>query len=229
MSREDNLFEKVEEVTHRLDRAYEWSNLGNKEDPFEELVFIVLSTRTSEEFYRRTFQRVKQLTGTWDRLPELPLEELEEVIDEAGLARKKAQTLQKVAGKLQELVGEVSLDVLTAMETDEAEEFLLDLHGVGPKTAKCILLYSLDREVFPIDTHCVRVMNRLGWLDTEARRFTKAQMNRIEERVPPHLRKTLHVRLVQHGRSTCTNTNPRCEQCPVKDLCRYYQSKQNTQ
>jgi len=229
MSKATEEFENVEVVTERLDSKYEWSNLGNKDDPFEELVFIVLSMRTSEEFYRRTFERVKQLAGNWNRLPDLSLEELEEVIDEAGLARKKAKTLKKVSQRLQQLVGEVSLDILEEMDTVEAEEFLLDLHGIGPKTAKCILLYSLGREVFPIDTHCVRVMNRLGWLDTKARRYTKAQMNRIEARVTPKCRKTLHVRLVQHGRSTCTNTNPECKQCPIQELCEFYQSSKDKQ
>jgi len=222
MNENDPYFDNVREVSVRLDQAYEQSQLGNKDDPFEELVYIVLATRTDEDDYQRTFERVKNLVGEWNRLPDVPVDELEAVIGEAGLARKKAQTLMRTATKLRDEVGEVSLDILGDMDTREAEDFLLEFYGVGPKTAKCVLMYSLDRLVFPVDTHCVRVGNRLGWLDTEARRFTKAQMHRIEERVPGDLRKSLHIRLVQHGRVVCVAGKPRCAECPLTDLCDYF-------
>lgn len=223
MTPADEHFSNVQKVTRRLAELYPSTNLGNKDDPFEELVYIVLATRTREEFYRRTFEHVKELVdGDWNHLPDVPAEELEAAIGEAGLARKKTRTLKGVASTLRNEVGDVSLDFLEEMGVKEAEDFLLQMHGVGPKTAKCVLMYALDRPVFPVDAHCVRVGHRLGWLDTEAHRYTKAQMRRIEERVPPDLRKPLHIRLVQHGRAICSEREPRCGECPLTDLCDYY-------
>jgi endonuclease III len=223
MGRDPDFFENVREITERLDEMHERSDLGNKDDPFDELVYIVLSTRTEESLYKRTFERVKKLVGDWNHLPEISLQKLESAIEEAGLTSKKARTLKRIASRLQKKRGEVSLDHLKEMRTKKAEEFLLDLHGVGPKTAKCVLMYSLDRPVFPVDTHCVRVANRLGWLNTTARRYTKSQMDRIQERVPSELRKMLHVRLVQHGRSICTDRDPTCEDCSLSEFCDHFQ------
>lgn len=219
---DNNWYRDVNEVTERLDSLHPDSNLDNKDDPFEELVYITLSNRTREEYYRRAFYRVKNLVEDWNRLPEVSDEDLETAIGESGLARKKTRTLKKAATFLQVEVGEVSLDFFEEMGTEEAEDFLLKMHGVGPKTAKCVLMYALDRPVFPIDTHCVRVCNRIGWLDTKARQYTKVEMQRIEERVPPKLRKTLHIRLVQHGRKVCVDDKPHCERCPLTDLCDHY-------
>ena len=225
MNRSRNSFANAREVAGRLGKMYRWHELDNKDDPFEELVYIVLATRTTEEYYQRTFKRVKQVVGHWNRLPKVSVDKLRSAIGEAGLAQKKARALKRAATQIQKETGSVSLDFLRNMNTREAENFLLKLHGVGPKTAKCILMYSLERRVFPVDTHCVRVGNRLGWFDTTARRFTKAQMRRIEEQIPPDLRKPLHIRLVQHGRSVCTKQNPKCGGCPLTDMCDYYRTK----
>ncbi|MCS3633699.1 endonuclease III [Salinibacter ruber] len=217
-------FNNVAEVTERLEEEYPSSNLGNKERPFDELVYTVLANRTREEYYQRAFGRVKDLVKDWNQLPDVEDEDLAAAIGDAGLGRKKARTLKHAASLLQNDMDEVSLDFLENMSTEDAEDYLLRIRGVGPKTVKCVLMYALDRTVFPVDTNCARVGNRTGWLESSARRYTKAQMHRIEERVPSRLRRSLHIRLVQHGRRTCTDGKPHCDSCPLNDLCDYYEA-----
>jgi len=98
---------------------------------------------------------------------------------------------------------------------------LLSLPGVGRKTARCILMYSLGREVFPVDTHCWRVAIRLGWIApscSNGRCYPK-DMDALQEKIPPELRYTLHVNMVSLGREICTMRQPKCPDCPLTHLC----------
>jgi len=108
---------------------------------------------------------------------------------------------------------------LRRMETDEAESYLTSLPGIGIKTARCILMYSLNREVFPADVHCYRIMERLGWLVWQGR-TSRTIADFAQQCVPPHLRRNLHIRFVQHGRHICTSRVPKCGICILNNLCR---------
>jgi len=221
---EEGYFDNVYAVADRLDEAYEPTNLGNKNDPFEELVYVVLSTRTHERHYKAAFRRVKETAGHWGNLPEVETRDLKEAIGSAGLAAKKARNLKAAADQIREHTGSVSLDFLYSMDTRDADLFLRSLPGIGIKTARCVLMYALDRPVFPIDTHCRRVGNRLGWFDEPSRQIPLERLRDIEAAVPENLRKLLHVRLIQHGRAVCLARAPKCESCVIRDLCDYYQT-----
>lgn len=221
-------FVDIFEVFERLDQAYEETDLGNKDDPFDELVYIVLSTRTREIFYQEAFERVRMLVEDWNQLPDTPIADLAEAIGEAGLASKKARVIKRAASDIQDHAGEVTLRFIEDMDTKEAEEFLMSLHGIGVKTAKCILMYSVGREVFPVDTHCLRVGVRLGWLSSASRKRSHRHMQSIEDAVPAGLRKVLHVRLVQHGRRACTLNSPACHVCVLNDLCEYVRQNEGS-
>jgi len=220
----ESYFKNVYAVTRRLDEAYESTNLGNKDDPLEELVYVMLSTRTIERQYRAAFQRVKETVGCWDELPETETKDLEKAIGSAGLAAKKARYLKAAVTQIRERIGKVSLDSLREMDTPKADLFLRSLPGVGTKTAQCVLLYALGRPVFPMDTHCRRIGNRLGWFDEPSRRIPLGRLREIEAAIPEKLRKPLHVRQIQHGRAVCLAKAPKCESCVIKEFCEYYQT-----
>jgi endonuclease III len=223
---DNGYFVDIFEVFERLDQIYEETDLGNKDDPFDELVYIVLSTRTREIFYQEAFERVRTLVVDWNQLPDTPIDDLVEAIGEAGLASKKARVIKRAASDIQDRAGEVTLRFIEDMDTKEAEGFLMSLHGIGVKMAKCVLMYSAGREVFPVDTHCLRVGARLGWLSSASRKRSRKHMQSIEDAVPAELRKVLHVRLVQHGRRMCTMNSPACHACVLNDLCEYAQQEE---
>ncbi|MGD2048685.1 MAG: endonuclease III, partial [Chloroflexota bacterium] len=121
--------------------------------------------------------------------------------------------------------GELSLDFLNDMSVEEALEWLTDLHGVGPKTASIVLLFSFGRPVFPVDTHVHRVSGRLGLIGPKVTADKAHQI--LENMGDPDTYYAMHLNLIRHGREICTARNPKCEQCPLRERCDYYQKLQD--
>lgn len=192
--------------------------LGNKRNPLDELVYIQLSVRTREMSYQGTYPTLRRLVGgAWERLLSTPELGALRVMESGGMARVKLARLRAQFEQLRERFGRVTLEPLRHMSTEEAEGVLRSLPGVGPKVARCVLLYSFDRDVFPVDSHCHRVLSRLGFLPTAV--HVKAGHDFLQDLVPPPIRRSLHVNLVRHGRDTCTPGVPRCLDCPLLSLC----------
>ena len=113
--------------------------------------------------------------------------------------------------------GGISLDFLRRWPTDRIKEYLLDLPGVGPKTAACVLLFSLRRPVLPVDTHVHRVTRRLGLIGP---RTTAEQAHEVlAGAVPPQKVYAFHVLLIEHGRKVCHARRPACGECALNDIC----------
>ena len=133
------------------------------------------------------------------------------------MGRVKADRLRGQLLGIRARFGKVSLARLRDMSNEEAEDFLRSLPGVGPKVARCVLLYSLDRELFPVDSNCHNVLFRVGLLPAHI--HVKADHDYLQPLVPIGLRRSLHVNLVHHGRAICVPGTPRCDICPIVDLC----------
>jgi endonuclease III len=192
--------------------------LGNKRNPLDELIYIQLSVRTREAAYQTTYQDLRRVVGgAWDRLLLVPERRALSVMEPGGMARLKLDRLRAQIASLRARFGRATLAPLRGMPTPEAETILLSLPGVGPKVARCVLLYSLGRDVFPVDSNCHRVLSRLGFLPQDV--HLKAAHNFLQDLVPLHLRRSLHVNLVRHGRAICVVGRPRCESCPILALC----------
>lgn len=207
----------VREVNRRLSNHYNPTRLGNKDDPLDELVFIILSGKTQESTYADTFDRLQRRFQSWDAAEQAGQEAIEAVIHRAGLSRKKSRAIAALLSAVREKTGAVNLSFLHDMDDQIAYAFLVQLPGVGPKTAKCVLAYSLGRPAFAVDAHISRIVRRLGW--SRHHRLTDRVHERIEDMIPPEYRLSLHVNLVLHGRATCTERAPNCSNCVLADLC----------
>lgn len=208
----------VEQVTRALVRKFGRPTLGNKKNPFNELLYIVLSSRTPPSNYQDTYRSLRRKFKTADSLAEASPEEVAGAIEHGGLQNKKARAITAIASELERRFGRVTLAPLKRMQTDEAEEFLLSLPGVSTKTARCVLMYALDRPVFPVDVHCHRVSRRLGWAPSGVD-ITKHRANELQDGVPEHLRRDLHVGMILLGRQYCLPKSPRCRRCPLLEFC----------
>jgi endonuclease III len=206
------------EISALLAQRYGTAPLGNRADPLEELIFIQLSIRTREETYVNVFEALNRaLDGNWARLLRIPDAELLPLLHGGGMASIK---LARLRGQLVHIIarfGAATLDPLHDWSDEQAEGFLRSLPGVGPKAARCVMLYSLGRHVFPVDSHCRRVLQRLGFLPSGTDR--KAADDILQVLVPRPLRHDLHVNLVHHGRTLCVPRRPRCRECPLRQLC----------
>jgi len=204
-------------VERRLREQYGQPRHHNKRDPLAELVFILLSTQTREAEYRRTFTALWSRYRSWRKVLDAPSAELEELIRFGGFARRKVALLKSLLQTVRDDCGDVSLRFLRGMPDDEAERYLTALPGVGPKTARCVMMYSLDRDVLPVDTHVWRIAGRLGWHSGGKHPEHRASRE-LEQSIAPRLRSSLHVTMVAHGRAVC-RASPRCEACALSDLC----------
>ena len=202
-----------------LSPAYRTPRLGNRRHPVSELIFIILSARTRANEHEAAFRTLRRAFRTWERVRDAPLRDLQHTIRSAGLSRIKARQIQALLRRLTVDFGSLSGHALRSMPTADLEEYLLSLPGVGLKTARCVMLYSLDRDVFPVDTHCMRLFHKLG-LTPRRMRFEQAQ-DPLQSLVPTSIRYSLHVNTVAHGRRTCLPRAPRCGTCPIRTICQH--------
>jgi endonuclease III len=209
--------DRIGEIASLLQNKYPATNLGNKTNPLDELLFILLSLQTNEDLYIRSYAAFKKAFPKWDDVVNTKVSKIERVIQESGLAKQKAVHIHSIAKKLRADFGRVTLAPLRRMDSTEAERYLLSLPGVGIKTARCVLMYALGHDVFPVDTHCARVMDRLQLITWNGKRL-ETVANAAQEIVPPDLRKHLHILLVQHGRSVC-RSKPNCYSCVLAATC----------
>jgi endonuclease-3 len=106
------------------------------------------------------------------------------------------------------------------MNREEAEDYLLSLPGVGPKTAAVVMLFAFGIPVMPVDTHVYRVSRRLGLVPEGA--SIKETQRILEGIVPQGKYLSLHLNLIRHGRRICKARSPRHEECALRTLCDYY-------
>lgn len=200
-----------------LKERYGSPRLNNKDDPLDELFFILLSQMTTGPSYERVFSRLKAEVPVWQRLLSMELRELISLTAEAGLSNQKAPRILAIANRLSEDFGAVTLEPLRLMDDEACERYLGSLPGVGVKTAKCVMMYSLDRKVLPVDTHVGRLGSRLHLVPEGTPASRAAAL--IETATPPDIRYDFHVTGVAHGREVCRALRPRCAACVLADLC----------
>lgn len=186
------------------------------------LVQTILSQQTTRQNCQRAFgQLLDKFAGDWRRCQIAPRADLEEAIACAGLAKQKSTRIQALLARLEEERGDYSLEFLREMTPDDARDYLTSFKGVGPKTAAFTLMYAAGMALFPMDTHIFRICERLGWLD--AGQSSKQAHRRMEEMIPAGQHYAAHMVLVRHGREVCHARSPACEDCPLGDICLYYQ------
>ena len=213
----------LEAIARILKRRYGDFDHFNRHNPLEELIFIICSVQTAEVSYRRTFRALRDEFKTFDRLNEAPAEYLARPLKPGGLSEQKSKSLRRIFDTICEEFGRLTLSPLKDYSDDECEAFLTSLPSVGKKVARCVMMYSLDREVFPVDTHCWRIARRLGWVRTTTSdgHCSHRDMDRLQEKIPPKWRFSLHVNFISLGREFCTAaTKPDCIACPISTHCR---------
>lgn len=190
---------------------------GNKLDPLSEVLYILLSLQTSQKNCQGSYRALRHAFPRWSLLADASADDIRKPINFAGFGRQRSEKIASIIKRIKSDNGRVSLSFLRRLDTDAAEEYLVSLPGVGKKTARCVLMYSLGREVFPLDTHCARVLSRLGFHIPQG--SLRRCEDRIQDLVPARLRHSLHVTMVSLGRDICTSSNPRCDRCPLHSLC----------
>ncbi|MEA2435393.1 MAG: endonuclease [Actinomycetota bacterium] len=177
----------------------------------------VLSQATSDLNSGRAFASLKERFPAWEEALAAPVGSIADAIRAGGIADVKARRIKSLLQEIKEREGKLDLSRLDRVTDEEATEYLLSFHGVGPKTVACVLVFSMGRDAFPIDTHVLRVAKRLGWISAKLSAEGAAQT--LAPKVPPKIRYYLHLALIEHGRKVCKASRPLCSTCAVFDLC----------
>lgn len=222
----DELTKKTLAV-HRLLIKVHGEQEWRSREPINVLISAILSQNTSDVNRDQAWRRLKSRFPTWNYVLEADTREIAEAIRPGGLADIKAPRIQKALRTIKEEQGKLSLNFLRSMEAGEAKRWLMSLKGVGPKTASIVLLFSLGKPAFPVDTHVHRVSLRLGLIPAGTSREKAHEI--LEELLPPEIYYTFHLNMIAHGREVCKAQNPRCEVCVLKDLCDWFAEAELTE
>lgn len=188
--------------------------------PLDELIGTILSQATADVNTARAYAELTARFPTWEAVMDAPPEAVSAAIRSAGLSQIKGPRIQNALRHIQRERGELSLDFLAEMPLDEALAWLMRIDGVGPKTAAIVMLFSLGRPAFPVDTHVHRVAGRLGLIPP--RTSANKAHDLLAALGPPESYYPLHINLIHHGREICHARNPYCHLCPLQDLCDDY-------
>ena len=186
-------------------------------DPVDVLIETILSQNTSDANSGRAFACLKASFDNWEAVASAPAEGIAEVIKCGGLSQIKAIRIKQVLQQIEREQGHIALDSLKSKTMTEAEDYLMRLPGVGPKTASCVLLFSLGKPSLPVDTHIFRVAKRLGLIDSKVT-IDKAP-GLLQKQVPPSRVYQFHVHMIEHGRRVCHARQPSCYRCVLKRIC----------
>jgi len=216
----DETRKKAEKICKILIREYGDEVSERRLPPIDELVMTILSQHTNDINMFRAFESLKETYSTWEEVLDAPQGELAVCIRSSGMYNLKAKRIQATLREIKERVGKLDLSLLETMDIPQAKAWLNSLHGVGPKTAAIVLLFSFGLPVLPVDTHVWRVTKRLGIIEKDVSREKAHDL--LEKILPRDCIPSLNKNLVRHGREICRAQNPRCAECFLKKLCDFY-------
>lgn len=205
---------EIRAVMETLAATYHGRGSVELGDPYKVLVATIISQRTREEQTTEVSERVFAQYPDVPSLAAASEPELYALLDGSQYRETKAPRLIALAKILSEQFGGNVPGDLDA---------LLRLPGVGRKTANCVLIYAFNAAAICVDTHCHRIVNRLGWVNTKTPDQTEKALEKI---MPRDLWAGSNRFFLQHGRAICLPTIPRCTQCPIRKQCAYGQDGQ---
>jgi endonuclease-3 len=211
----------VRRVCEALEHSYGSPRLGNPRDPLDDLVYVILSNKTSAATAKNVFRQVKTRFPDWGDVLGTRIRALRSILKPAGLSAVKSRQIYRALRKISEDFGSCSLRALRKAQRKDVQDYLTSLPGVSEKVAKCIMIYTLGFEVLPVDVHVHRICTRLGW--TVRKRADQCH-EELEALVPSGRRFIFHVGCVAHGRTVCRPANPKCQSCVLSRYCDYYKS-----
>lgn len=179
-------------------------------DPFRSCISCMLSAQSLDSNTAKATKALFALARTPQKMLELSDEQVAAAIKPCGLYNNKARNIRKFCtALLAEHDGVVP----------KTRKGLLSLPGIGRKCADIVMSFVFDDNVIAVDTHVHRVCNRIGLTDSKVAEKTAQQ---LEDRSPDWALRDGHFWLIQFGKKICTSRSPKCEGCPVNDLCEYY-------
>ena len=206
-------------VYRRLETALGLPDWGRPLPALDELVSTILSQNTNDCNRDVAFQALTAHYPSWEAVRDAPEAGVVAAIRPAGLANQKGPRIQAVLRQITAERGGLDLEFLRDLPVEDGLAWLTRFNGVGPKTASIVLLFSLGKAAFPVDTHVHRVSGRIG---LRPDKMTAEEAHGYLARLfDPAQYGPAHMNLIRLGRLICHARGPQCPRCPVRDLCAF--------
>lgn len=213
---------RLEEIHRRLLAFYGKPAERIVWDPLKQFIYSLLSSRTKTEVTFEVVEHLESHFGSWKKLRDAPVAEIEEAIRPITFPEKKAVQLKQALAQITQRCGSLSLDFLHAYRTDKIRTWLERFDGVGSKTSGAVVNFSsLRRRALCVDSHHLRVAERLGFVPkgADARETETHLMEMVPTDWSPLMLDEHHTLIKIHGQQTCRLHHPLCRRCPLLDLC----------
>ncbi|MDE1829518.1 MAG: endonuclease III [Thaumarchaeota archaeon] len=181
-------------------------------NPLSILIGTVLSARTRDENTSAVVKKLFSRYKTARQLARAKVSDVEKIIKSTGFYRVKARRIIEVAS---------IIDSKYAGKVPQTLDKLIELPGVGRKTANCVLVYAFDKPAIPVDTHVHRISNRLGLVHTKTPEDTEMELMR---KIPREHWVRINDIFVMYGQNICKPISPMCSVCRIKKMCSYYRT-----
>lgn len=201
----------VQKILSALRRRYPRGSKpwAQRSDPFRTLVATILSAQTTDAQVDRVTPGLFRRFPSPQALAKAKVRDARRIIAPVGLHQAKAKNIAAAARMLVERFGG---------EVPRTREELMQLPGVGRKTANVVLIKAFGIPAMPVDTHVFRVARRIGLARGKTPEKVEKDLVRI---IPRRQLGAAHFWLIHHGRTLCTARNPKCPECPVAPFCEY--------
>ena len=181
--------------------------------PFRILIATVLSARTRDENTTKAADKLFKIYGTPEKLAKAKVKDVERMIKSVGFYHVKSKRIIEVANIiLTKYHGKVPADI----------DKLVEIPGVGRKTANCVLVYAFEKPAIPVDTHVHRISNRLGLVDTKTPEETEME---LRKKIPKKYWLPINNTFVMYGQNICKPISPMCTVCKIRNNCNYFKTK----
>jgi endonuclease-3 len=187
-------------------------------NPIDTLIATILSQNTNDKNSYQAYLNLKRKYNNWSKLAAVSRTEIEKTIKVAGLGKQKSASIKSFLTTLKKKNGRLNLQFIRKMADEEILDELTSIKGIGVKTASCVLLFSLDRNVCPVDTHVHRTLNRIGLVKTTTPDKTFEQ---IKNQISNGVAHQFHTNLIRLGREICKPSKPSCSICPLLQVCAF--------
>lgn len=208
------IIEKMEDSLSNSDmrrfNALKRLQMEERHDPFKVLIGTILSVRTRDETTTKVVNNLFRKFKNPKEMADANLEEIKSLIHSIGFYNIKAKRVKEVS--------QIIVKSFNGKVPDNIEQ-LLELPGVGRKTANCVLVYGFNKPAIPVDIHVHRISNRIGLVSTETPEETEMELSRILER--KYWTKVNNT-FVMYGQNICLPIKPNCKPCKLKRVCKFY-------
>ena len=205
-------------ILKSLKKEYSLKTNRSHGDGISELILTILSQNTADRNSGQAFANLLTQFNSWDQVLHADTRQIKKQIQIGGMSNTKSKTIKKVLNIVKEQNANYDLSFLKKMKRKDALDWLINLPGVGSKTASCVLLFAYGIPFIPVDTHVERIAKRIGLVKNKLN-YNKVQ-NELEFMMKKKDYGLFHLSFIEHGRKICNAKKPICSKCPIDKLCK---------